>query len=302
MLKKVLLTPEMAKSILDKNFTGNRSVNMNTVSKYASAILDGLWKEDMSKYQDPICVTEDGTLINGQHRCLAVIYAGKPISTWIYYGVPAEMYEYFDGGMARTTKDYINVNNANAISALALRTYCIEHGKSGLTVSIGGYLGHKSIEGKQTKVVPARQQLIEYINENNEYLQMIHNHSRRMTKYIKTRCTQLSMTLFLIDFVGRGDFLEEFVDEMSALNPNSKDIMAARMYITTKISDKRFNATNAWFIGCMLAAYESFKDGKHITAQYMGRADSFFKKYDALMQEERTKREMFPIHGGESDA
>lgn len=46
----------------------NRDIRPDRVSSYAEAMLDGLWQDLLS---DPITITEDGQVVNGQHRIAA---------------------------------------------------------------------------------------------------------------------------------------------------------------------------------------------------------------------------------------
>ena len=289
-MRKVLLTPELAQQYLDKNYENNRNINWTHVEKIASDIKRGSWNEDISQFNGAICIAKDGTMIDGQHRCWAVIHANEPINTWIQYDVPKETYEFLDCSLSRRTADFLKVPNANAICAIATRTYSIEKGKNGLTNSIRGVISFAQTNGKQHLVLPTRQHIIEYVNDNIEYLQMINSYSKKISKYIKSKGAVIAATLFLIDYVGKGDMLEEFVEDFSKIAPDSKAVSGARTYITSKISDKRYNSTNTWIVGCVLAAYEGFCNGKAVTSKYMAKQDYFYKRYETMMLNERRER------------
>ena len=62
-LRKELITPEMANQILEKNHI-NRRLRIDDVNAYARDILNGNWKEN----SDPITISKSGNLLNGQHR------------------------------------------------------------------------------------------------------------------------------------------------------------------------------------------------------------------------------------------
>jgi hypothetical protein len=47
----------------------NRPINAQRVREYADAMVRGQWRDNIT---DPICITPDGEVINGQHRLAAI--------------------------------------------------------------------------------------------------------------------------------------------------------------------------------------------------------------------------------------
>jgi len=70
-----LISPKQAAAWLSKN-PYNRPLKESLVAEYARKMEAGEWKE---KGGIPIWVTEDGELINGQHRLAAVVRFGRPV-------------------------------------------------------------------------------------------------------------------------------------------------------------------------------------------------------------------------------
>lgn len=68
------VTPEIATSWLDKN-KENRAVNSSRVTQYSKAMKEGRWIEN----GQPIIVSDDGYLIDGQHRLNAIIKANATL-------------------------------------------------------------------------------------------------------------------------------------------------------------------------------------------------------------------------------
>ena len=113
----VQLTPMLARVLLGRN-DGNRCVRKSKVAQYKSDILAGRW----SMNGEPIIVSRDGLLNDGQHRCLAVIEANAPIQVIIVFGVERETRETVDQGGARSASDIAlmhHVPNAALASAIA---------------------------------------------------------------------------------------------------------------------------------------------------------------------------------------
>ena len=72
------ITPEMALSMLEHNY-GNRRVASPYTSELAGYIRNGLWKEN----GESIIISEDGVLLDGQHRLSAVVMANKSIKSLV---------------------------------------------------------------------------------------------------------------------------------------------------------------------------------------------------------------------------
>lgn len=62
---------ERAMEILQGNVNNFRRIDKNLVQKYARQMKNGLWQDN----GEPIQIREDGTLLNGQHRLLAIVEA-----------------------------------------------------------------------------------------------------------------------------------------------------------------------------------------------------------------------------------
>lgn len=102
---KTLVTPSMAKAILEKNIS-NRNVRQLKVNQYADEMNSGRWKEDTFEF---IKISKSGNLIDGQHRLLAIIKANTSISMQIAYNVPDDVYSVLDTGINRNTGDVFKI-------------------------------------------------------------------------------------------------------------------------------------------------------------------------------------------------
>lgn len=97
-IKEVLITPDIAKEMLEKNFN-NRNILANRVKQYADDMRRGLWTYN----QDLITLNEKGELTNGQHRLMAIIKANTPIKMFVGYNLPNDCV--IDKGRERSTGD-----------------------------------------------------------------------------------------------------------------------------------------------------------------------------------------------------
>lgn len=81
-VKRVYLTPKKAQEFLDSRAL-QRPLSMHHVAELVDEIANDEWADS----NDMICFDDAGHLINGQHRCQAVIEAGKPIWVFVAYGM-----------------------------------------------------------------------------------------------------------------------------------------------------------------------------------------------------------------------
>lgn len=111
------LTPELAELLLGGN-PDNRHVSRRTVQTYARDIENGAW--DLNGQS--IVVATDGYMNDGQHRCHAVIAAGRSIPCMFVFGVERKTRLTLDAGRARLVGDYLQMDghvNASQVAAIA---------------------------------------------------------------------------------------------------------------------------------------------------------------------------------------
>jgi len=101
------ITPEMAKEILENNHADQRKIKESRVRKYAEEIAIGAWIIN----GETIVISENGRLLDGQHRVLAVIRANEPIRTLLVENVPEQQNGYDTFATINTE----NRSNADAL-------------------------------------------------------------------------------------------------------------------------------------------------------------------------------------------
>lgn len=112
------VTPALAKDWLKKNIARNRKVVPGLVLKYAEDIRAGNWRLNGST----IVMGQSGEIIDGQHRLLAVIEAGREIRTMVAHGIPNDAFETVDSGRRRQPSDVLSIlgyGNTTQLAALA---------------------------------------------------------------------------------------------------------------------------------------------------------------------------------------
>jgi hypothetical protein len=80
------LTPEWALDILENHNPCNRAVSEPVVQAYANDMINGRW---VVTHQG-MAFDADGNLVDGQHRCWAVVFSGKTIQCLVTRNLPVK--------------------------------------------------------------------------------------------------------------------------------------------------------------------------------------------------------------------
>jgi hypothetical protein len=98
------LTPALARALLNRN-EGNRKCSDAIVTQYARDMRNGAWQFN----GEPIIVSADGRLNDGQHRSEAVIAADTTIQAIMVIGVARATRTTLDQGKMRSIGDYLTM-------------------------------------------------------------------------------------------------------------------------------------------------------------------------------------------------
>jgi hypothetical protein len=118
-----LITPRLAEEMLKKN-TMNRSIKPIKLLDYIRQMECNLWKEETG---ESIKIANDGTIIDGQHRLMAIIKSGTSLNFLLITGLEKDVFTVIDSGATRTAGDVFQiagVNNSRNISA-GIRRYLL---------------------------------------------------------------------------------------------------------------------------------------------------------------------------------
>ncbi len=156
----MMVSPPMAADWLKKNTSKNRAVKGGLVLKYAEDIRAGRWQVNGSS----IVMALSGNIIDGQHRLLAIVEAGRPIETLVVSGVDDSAFETIDTGRGRKASDILSIigyRNVTELAALARLEVLYE--KTGGIAESG------------RMATPTMQEMVAVVNKNNDrYQEAIH--------------------------------------------------------------------------------------------------------------------------------
>ena len=120
-------TPAMAEAWLGQNH-GNRNLRPQKVKQYARDMLNGKWLTS----GDAIRFDWNGRLIDGQHRCEAIIESGATVRLLVIKGLDPHAREVIDTGAKRTGADALRFagqeHNSALLAAVARIAIARDHG------------------------------------------------------------------------------------------------------------------------------------------------------------------------------
>jgi len=113
----VIMTPEVAALLLERN-EGNRTMNYRNLTQLKADINAGSWAFN----GEPIIVSRDGLLNDGQHRLTAIVETGVSVPLLVCFGLDRESRKTVDQGAKRDAGDILaldGVRNARTSAAIA---------------------------------------------------------------------------------------------------------------------------------------------------------------------------------------
>jgi len=113
-ISEVTMTPEWASRILERN-THNRSVRPAVVRQIASDMACGRWLLT----PQTVSVASDGTLLDGQHRLMAIVQSGQAVQMMLATDCPSECFAAIDTGQSRTPGDILKIEGVSNYTHVA---------------------------------------------------------------------------------------------------------------------------------------------------------------------------------------
>ena len=100
----MLITPEIARKMLEKNTSNIRAVGKHNISAIVNDINNDGWRIN----GETICFNKDGVLCNGQHRLIAIAKAGKPVISLVVFNIPED--DIYDVGKKRCVHEILRAD------------------------------------------------------------------------------------------------------------------------------------------------------------------------------------------------
>jgi hypothetical protein len=130
----------MAEAVLACN-TGNRRVNRRKLEVLARQMQNG----EFENTGEPIIVSAEGVLNNGQHRLLAIVEADAVVDLDVRFGIPRRTFTKTDTGAPRTGGDVMTIKGAAHGGQVASAVRLLILYKRGLPDSIRAFVSNDEI-------------------------------------------------------------------------------------------------------------------------------------------------------------
>lgn len=211
------ITPEIAAQLLRNTDANPRAATPACVHKYAQDMLKEFWTEGGS---DMIVIDENDSVINGQNRLRAVVESETTQKFWILQGVKPNYCDNTDSGQNRKLKHYVEakLNKSctccDIIAAILPRFYALHEGSGCLTHLLN------SRDSRNSSVT--RQQAMSMLETNMTDILMYAESAQLVSnlQFDHKHRANLGIAFMLIDQLGRGDHLREFIEQLKAYTTN----------------------------------------------------------------------------------
>ena len=252
----ITITPEFAWDLFAKTNFKNRKVDWGKVKKYIDIMKNEKWyntHQGMAFY-------DDGSLADGQHRLLAIGYAGIPVTVSVSSGIIVEASYGIDQGKKRTTGDVAKINGYDNFSRSMIKT--------------ASWLTSKKISQKGTERSPEEQ--IEFCDKHQEaILESERTDSHAVIRAAFAGCYEFSLGTKHYDKYNDGDSKSRLIELQSILRGEIRD--------NNPINN---SALLVWQKGLNTHAKRAYSSGNNQASGYYKTE----KAFDYFMRREPLKR------------
>ena len=282
-ISEMLITPEIAEKYLGHNYEKQRLLQQPEVRKMARDMAEGRWNE---RIVEPIKITTDGKLLDGQHRLQAIIASGKSIWMYVQTDLLEGDFEYIDLGRKRIAADFVGGKNRTTLASIAKLAYCTLQGDAPLTSTLKGYLSVSPKESPSTTCI---------VNESKD------PRVAKATTYARSirttmRCgspTIYGYVAWLVEWLSECGVtseskMGEYVQDICSVMPTQSTSVIIAYVKNKTLMGKSF--TNEELLTVFLYGYDCFINNKPIKIyQPQNRT---FERYNALISEARKQERL----------
>ena len=194
------ITPQKARVIL-KNNPSNRKVNDRHVTKLAKQMRAGDWKDN----GQTIVISEQGQLMDGQHRLHAIIEADVAQKMLIVEGADNQSILTIDTGKSRGLADSFEIYGHNyATAKAALTNLLVRHHLKALHKQQGGSITHDLCFERKIQCYMEHEKALTY------WCQII----RRKTDIAGLNLNHLAYACFMLERVYKKTKVLDFIDKI----------------------------------------------------------------------------------------
>jgi hypothetical protein len=130
----------LAEAVLELN-TGNRRVNRRKIDQLVKQMISG----EFENTGEPVIISEDGIVNNGQHRLLAVVEADAILDMDVRFGIPRKAFSKTDTGTSRSSADVLTIKGVKAGSQVSSTVRLLLLYQKGLPDSIRDFVTNDEV-------------------------------------------------------------------------------------------------------------------------------------------------------------
>ena len=250
-LKKVLVTPVLAKELLLKN-NSNRTISKETVTSYANDMREKRWKENTAEF---IKIAQDGEILDGQHRLLGIVEADCSVYFHIAYGVSKSVFDVLDTGKIRSSGDVFSIERIenSAIISATVKSYLA------LTKNHRAILNSSSKSHRLTNTI-----ILQEYNKRPEYWQEVASFSNKCHKnFAKILTSSFIGTLYSYFYDISPEDSRNFINQVCTGESitNSSISVLRQSLLKDKISQRKMQPQDK--LAIIVKTWNAFRLGKN---------------------------------------
>lgn len=249
----ITLTPEFAAELLDRNPRNRRYSRANY-----STIKRGIERGEWELNGEAIKMAVDGYMLDGQHRCRAVIETGTPIETFLIEGLPASTQDTMDTGKSRSLGDILTIRgekNATRLASIITKVYTAR--RYGIRAAASG--GH-------TTAATIRERL-DWFERDPQWIRDLLGPARAVQQKAKYPGAALVAAL-MVTFDGidpdDSEFFWSRMEDGLHLDSESHPIYVLRAALKTLADNVRGERNERYLAAITIKAWNAFRAGDEI--------------------------------------
>tara|TARA_R110002020_G_scaffold473701_1_gene703349 strand:- start:462 stop:1265 length:804 start_codon:yes stop_codon:yes gene_type:complete len=256
------ITPSIAEEMLKRNVS-NRGLNTNHVKGLSKEMIDGNWMFD----GQPIRFSENGGLLDGQHRLSAVVKSGLSQEFLILTGISSEAFKVMDSGKTRSGADIFSIDGVTNYALAAASCKLILIHKKG---------SNRLTDGSE-RIRISNTSMLSFYNETPTLKKWVSEAGHRRANFSNVlTATEISALSFLMGERNTTDS-EMFWDSLCSglgLLKGSPILALRNKLIKNKLSDLKMTAVYKKAI--IIKAWNYYRLSKNITyLNYSSEKESF---------------------------
>lgn len=248
-LKLVDVTPDMAHKLLKLN-TGNRPLDIRRAFKIAEAINRGEWQLN----GDTIRLSQNGVLLDGQHRLKAIEISGKTVQSYLIENLPDDVFKTIDtNARARGAGDVLAIKGEKYYKLLASTCRLF-------------FLYKKHGNPLATNEYPTAQQIEKIIEDHpkiRDAVEIFGSGSSWLTRYVNGSIGSFCYFVFSEKYPEQTKKFFEQLETGAGLNQNSA-VLRLRDRLYFDASDKVNTMSKKYRIALIFKAFRFFLENKEV--------------------------------------